>query len=161
MKISIITAMDQNQLIGKDNALPWKIPADLQFFKRVTMGKPVIMGRKTFESIGRPLPGRQNIIITRDPDYIIDGCDVVFSISAALMKAGDVDEVMVIGGANVYQQFLGQTDNLYMTRVQGKFEGDAWFPEIDFNQWVLAESEDHQADEKNECAYSFQVYKRK
>jgi len=161
MKISIISAMDKKQLIGKDNGLPWRIPADLQFFKRVTMGKPVIMGRKTFESIGRPLPGRQNIVITRDQDYVVEGCDVVNSTVDALTIAGDVDEVMVIGGANVYQQFIGQADNLYMTRVQGEFEGDAWFPEIDFKEWVLAENEDHQADEKNECDYSFQVYKRK
>ncbi len=160
MIISIITAMDKNQLIGKDNALPWKIPADLQFFKKVTMSKPIIMGRKTFESIGRPLPGRQNIVITRDESYTADGCDVVYSIDDAISLAGDIDEVMVIGGANIYQQFLEKCDRLYLSRVLGEFEGDAWFPEIDFNLWRLIEKEDHKADEKNECDYSFQIYER-
>ena len=160
MIISIITAMDKNQLIGKDNALPWKIPADLQFFKKVTMSKPIIMGRKTFESIGRPLPGRQNIVITRDESYTADGCDVVYSIDDAISLAGDIDEVMVIGGANIYQQFLEKCDRLYLSRVLGEFEGDAWFPEIDFNVWRLIEKEDHKADEKNECDYSFQIYER-
>lgn len=160
MLISIITAMDNNQLIGKDNGLPWKIPADLQFFKKVTMSKPIIMGRKTFESIGRPLPGRKNIIITRDESYVAEGCDVVYSIEDAIRLAGDVEEVMVIGGANIYQQFMERCDHLYLSRVLGEFEGDAWFPEIEFNDWRLIEKEDHKADEKNECDYSFQVYER-
>lgn len=160
MRISIITAMDNNRLIGKENGLPWKIPADLQFFKKVTMSKPIVMGRKTFESIGRPLPGRKNIIITRDNDYTADGCEVVYSIDQAVSLAGHVDEVMVIGGANIYQQFITQADRLYLTIVHGEFSGDAWFPEIDFSQWQLAEKEDHKADEKNESDYSFEVYDR-
>ena len=161
MILSVITAMDENSLIGKDNGLPWTLPADLQFFKRVTMAKPVIMGRKTFESIGRPLPGRRNIIITRDKSFVAEGCEIVFSTEEACKVVADVDEAMVIGGANVYQQFLARADRLYMTRVHGKFDGDAWFPEIDFNLWKLSKNEDHQADEKNECDYSFQVYDRK
>jgi len=161
MKISMITAMDDNQLIGKNNALPWKIPADLQFFKKVTMAKPIIMGRKTFESIGRPLPGRQNIIITRDKTYHADGCDICHSIEQAIKIAGDVDEVMVIGGANIYQQFLDKANRLYLTRVQGEFEGDAWFPTLDFEQWVLTEQEKHQADDKNEANYSFIIMDRR
>ncbi|MDH5393142.1 MAG: type 3 dihydrofolate reductase [Gammaproteobacteria bacterium] len=160
MLISIITAMDQNQLIGKKNGLPWKIPADLQFFKKVTMSKPIIMGRKTFESIGRPLPGRRNIIITRDQGFSAEGCEVVFSLEMAIEAVQGVDEAMVIGGANIYQQFLDRADRLYMTRVLGEFEGDAWFPEVDFSQWHLVEKEDHKADEKNECDYSFQVFNR-
>lgn len=160
MIISVITAMDENRLIGKDNGLPWKIPADLQFFKKVTMSKPIIMGRKTYESIGRPLPGRQNVIITRDKTYTAEGCDVVYSIDEALKIAADAEEVMVIGGANVYQQFLDKANRLYLTSVMGKFDGDAWFPELDLNQWNLSEKEDHQADEKNECDYSFQVFNR-
>ena len=161
MIISIITAMDNNRLIGKENGLPWKLSADLQFFKRITMAKPIIMGRKTFESIGRPLPGRRNIIITRDKSYTAEGCEVVFSTEEACDVVNDVDEAMVIGGANIYQQFLEKADRLYLTRVLGKFEGDAWFPEINFSQWQLSEKEDHQADEKNECDYSFQIFKRK
>jgi len=160
MMLSIITAMDENRLIGKDNGLPWKIPADLQFFKKVTMNKPIIMGRKTFESIGRPLPGRRNIIITRDTLISVDGCEVVYSLDAAIESVKDVEEAMVIGGANIYQQFLPQADRLYLTRVAGKFDGDAWFPEIDFENWALVEKEEHKADEKNECDYSFQVYAR-
>ncbi|MDH5517518.1 MAG: type 3 dihydrofolate reductase [Gammaproteobacteria bacterium] len=160
MKLSIITAMDNNRLIGKDNGLPWKIPADLQFFKKVTMAKPVVMGRKTFESIGRPLPGRRNIIITRDKNFTAEGCEIVYSTEMAIAAVQDVDEAMIIGGANIYQQFLDKAERLYLTKVQGEFDGDAWFPDIDFSQWCLSEKEDHKADEKNECDYSFQVFNR-
>lgn len=152
--------MDQNRLIGKDNGLPWRLPADLQFFKKVTMAKPIIMGRKTFESIGRPLPGRRNIIITRDVSYHAEGCEVVFSPEQAIDSIRDNDEVMVIGGANIYQQLLPEADRLYLTRVDGKFEGDAWFPEVNFKQWKLLEKEDHKADENNDCDYSFEIYQR-
>ena len=160
MILSIITAMDENRLIGKDNGLPWKIPADLQFFKKVTMNKPIIMGRKTFESIGRPLPGRRNIIITRDNTFLAEGCEVVYSLETAIESVKDVEEAMVIGGANIYQQFLPRADRLYLTKVAGRFDGDAWFPEINFENWELIEKEEHKADEKNECDYSFQVYAR-
>lgn len=160
MIISIITAMDQNRLIGKENGLPWRLPADLQFFKKVTMAKPVIMGRKTYESIGRPLPGRQNIIVTRDAAYTAESCAVVLSIDEAIAKSIGTNEVMVIGGANVYEQILPRADRLYLTRVAGEFIGDAWFPVIDFSQWRLIEKEDHQADDKNECDYSFEIYER-
>jgi len=160
MILSIITAMDDNRLIGKENGLPWKIPADLQFFKKVTMSKPIIMGRKTFESIGRPLPGRKNIIITRDQSFKAEGCDVVFSLESAVEAVSNVDEAMVIGGANIYQQFMPKADRLYLTKVSGEFEGDAWFPEINFSEWDLSEKEDHAADEKNETDYSFQVFER-
>jgi len=161
MIVSMITAMDQNRLIGKDNALPWKIPADLQFFKKVTMSKPIIMGRKTFESIGRPLPGRQNIIITRDHDYRAEGCDIAYSTEQALKLAENAEEVMIIGGANIYQQFLERCDRLYITKVKAAFEGDAWFPEFDESQWLETEKEDHLADEKNEADYSFVVLNKK
>jgi dihydrofolate reductase len=161
MLISIITAMDENQLIGKDNGLPWKIPADLQFFKKVTMSKPIIMGRKTFESIGRPLPGRQNIIITRDKSFSAEGCEIAFSIDKAIELAADAEEIMIIGGANIYQQFLPICDRLYLTQVKGEFEGDAWFPEIDDSQWQGIEKEDHKADERNEADYSFIIMQRK
>jgi len=160
MLLSIITAMDDNQLIGKDNGLPWKIPADLQFFKKVTMSKPIIMGRKTFESIGRALPGRRNIIITRDKSFSAEGCEVVFSLNDAIESVQDIDEAMVIGGANIYKQFLSKADRLYLTKVTGAFDGDAWFPEINDADWELIEREDHEADEKNEADYSFQVFDR-
>jgi len=160
MILSIITAMDENRLIGKENGLPWKLPADLQFFKKVTMSKPIIMGRKTFESIGRPLPGRRNIIITRDQSFSADGCEVVFSPESAVDAVSNVDEAMVIGGANIYQQLIPSADRLYLTKVAGEFDGDAWFPEINFSEWQLSEKEDHLADEKNETDYSFQVFDR-
>jgi len=160
MILSIITAMDENRLIGKENGLPWKLPADLQFFKKVTMSKPIIMGRKTFESIGRPLPGRRNIIITRDQSFRADGCEVVFSPESAVDAVSNVDEAMVIGGANIYQQLIPSADRLYLTKVAGEFDGDAWFPEINFSEWQLSEKEDHLADEKNETDYSFQVFDR-
>lgn len=161
MKISIITAMDENRLIGKANGLPWHLPADLQFFKKVTLGKPIVMGRKTFESIGRPLPGRQNIVVSRNPDYIAEGCDVVASLDAAIEAAGDAEELMIIGGANLYQQTLAEADTLYLTKVHGAFDGDAWFPEIDETQWQQTWREDHTADEKNTVDYSFVELKRK
>jgi len=160
MKIAIIVATDNNRLIGKDNDLPWKLSADLQYFKRVTMGKPLIMGRKTHESIGRPLPGRKNIIITRDAAFSAEGCVVVNSIDAALAECGEADEVMVMGGASLYEQFLPRANKLYLTQVHADLEGDTWFPDWQVEQWNELDREDHQADEKNQFDYSFVVYER-
>lgn len=156
MKISMIAAMGENRVIGdENNNMPWHLPADLQHFKRVTMGKPIIMGRKTFESIGRPLPGRQNIVITRDTGFQAEGCDVVNSPEAALATAGDVDEVMVTGGAQIYALFLAQADKLYLTFIEGEFEGVAFFPAWDDENWVEASSEQCEPDEKNPHRYRF------
>ena len=155
MNISIIVAMATNRVIGHENRLPWHLPADLQHFKRITMGKPILMGRKTWESIGRPLPGRTNIVITRDVSYSADGCVVVHSLDAALEAARDNDEIMVIGGAEFYRQVLPRASTLYLTLVDGEFEGDAFFPEIDENEWLEVERSDHGPDEKNPHAYSF------
>ena len=159
MKISIIVAMDTNNVIGKDNELPWHLPADLQHFKKTTMGKPILMGRKTWESIGRPLPGRTNIVITRDTGYQAQGCVVVNSIDAALdaslAAAGEQDEVMVIGGAEFYRQVLPRTDTLYLTRIHETFEGDTVFPELNAADWCETERSDQSADEKNPHDYSF------
>lgn len=160
MKIAIIVATDNNRLIGKDNDLPWKLSADLKYFKQVTMGKPLIMGRKTHESIGRPLPGRKNIIITRDQAFNADGCVVVNSIEAALAECSGAEEVMVMGGASLYEQFLPRADKLYLTKVDAELTGDTWFPEWQLAQWTELQREDHQADEKNEFDYSFIVYER-
>jgi dihydrofolate reductase len=159
--LSIICAMDQNRLIGNNNELPWHLPADLAFFKRTTLGKPVLMGRKTYESIGRPLPGRQNIIITRDRDYQVDGCDSCQSIDAALELAADQEEIMLIGGASLYQQTLDRAQKLYLTRIHTSFEGDAWFPEFDPEDWLEDWHEDHYSDEKNKYDFSFIQYSRK
>lgn len=139
--LSIIVAMANNHAIGKDNQLLWHLPEDLQYFKRVTMGKPIVMGRKTFESIGRPLPGRLNIVITRQADWQHDGVKVVHSLDDALRLAeaqsmiDGIDEVMVIGGAEIYKTALPKADKLYVTRVDTNIDGDAFFPEIDSHIW--------------------------
>jgi len=155
MKISIVVAMAANGVIGQDNELPWHLPADLKHFKQTTMGKPILMGRKTWESIGRPLPGRTNIVITRDSTYSAAGCVVVNSIEAALTAAGEQDEVMVIGGAELYRQVLPSADTIYLTRIHEHFEGDTRFPEIRDTEWHQLERIDHEADEKNPHDYSF------
>ena len=155
MKISIIVAMAANRVIGQDNGLPWHLPADLKHFKETTMGKPILMGRKTWESIGRPLPGRTNIVITRDSAYAAEGCVVVSSIAAAMAAAGEQDEVMVIGGAELYRQVLPCADTIYLTRIHASIEGDTRFPEIPDSEWHQLERVDYEADEKNGHDYSF------
>ncbi len=155
MKISIVVAMAVNRVIGHENRLPWHLPADLKYFKQITMGKPILMGRKTFESIGRPLPGRTNIVITRNESYTAEGCVVVHSIEAALKAAADSEEVMVIGGAEFYRQVWPYAGTLYITRVTGEFEGDTFFPELDDAEWHEVERSEFEVDEKNPHAYSF------
>ena len=149
MIISIIAAMDQNRLIGNNNQLPWHLPADFAHFKTVTMGKPIIMGRKTFESIGKPLPGRTNIVLSRNPGIGFDGVVCVGSFEQALAAVPDADEIMIIGGSTIYEMLLPQVSRLYLTYVDGAFEGDAWFPKFDENQWFEKETIARQADEKN------------
>ena len=162
MKISMIAAMADNRVIGINNSLPWKLPNDMKWFRQNTLGKPIVMGRKTFESFGaKPLPGRTNIIITRDQDYQAADCIVVHSIDEAIQAAGDVDEVMIIGGASFYEQMLTKADRLYLTFVHTQVEGDAWFPQWNKNEWCEIEHIDHAADEKNPYAHSFVVLERK
>jgi len=165
MRISIVAAMDERRLIGRANALPWRLPADLRHFKALTLGKPVIMGRKTFESIGRPLPGRSNIIVTRDPGYAPEGVLVAHNLNDALDMAREVvgseGEAMVIGGANIYFQFLPRADRMYLTMVHDQFEGDAWFPAYDRRDWGVIHEEHHPADERNDAAYSFITLSRR
>lgn len=159
--LSIIVAMDENRLIGRDNDLPWRLSADLQFFKRTTMGKPLIMGRNTHESIGRPLPGRRNIVISRQAGYQpAAGCELAADPDAALALCADAPEVMLMGGASLYQQLLSKADKLYLTRVQAALEGDTWFPEINWSQWQLLSQESHTADDKNQFDYCFEIYQR-
>jgi len=155
MKISIVVAMAANRVIGRDNQLPWHLPADLKHFRETTMGKPILMGRKTWESIGRPLPGRTSIVITRDEDYEAPGCIVVHSIEAALQAAGEQDEVMVIGGAEFYHQVLAHADTIYLTLVHRDFEGDTRFPRLDEAEWEETGRVDCEADESNPYAWSF------
>jgi dihydrofolate reductase len=156
--LSLIVAMDKNRLIGSDNQLPWHLPADLAFFKRKTMGKPILMGRKTYQSIGRPLPGRRNIVISRDSGFAADGCETATSIDAALDLCRDDDEVMLIGGASLYAQTLERAKRLYITRIQHEFSGDTWFPEFDSARWSLVEQQDFEPDDNNPYPYSFVKY---
>ena len=159
--ISIIVAMSTNRVIGADGKLPWKISDDLKRFKALTMGKPIVMGRLTWESIGRPLPGRQNIIITRQAEYPAAGCDVVTSPAAALEVAGDAEDIMIIGGSQIYELFMPKAANLHVTQVQAEIDGDAFFPPIDAADWRLSDTEAHAASASNEFAFEFRTYVRK
>ena len=161
MRLSIIVAMDDNQLIGKNNALPWHLPADLGYFKKTTLGKTVLMGRKTYESIGFPLPNRRNVIVSRNADFEAQGCEVVASIDAALELAKEDDEVMVMGGASFYEQMLPDVDRLYITQIEGSYAGDAYFPNFNRNEFVESFRESHQPDEKNQHTYHFTILDRK
>jgi len=162
MIISMIAAMANNRVIGNGNQMPWHLPADLQHFKRVTMAKPVIMGRKTFESIGRPLPGRRNIVITRNTNYQVDGVEVVTSPDEALSLVEGVEEVMVIGGGNIYEQFLPQADYLYLTFIHQDIMGDTQFPDYHSGfEWQEVETEFHTADKVNKYDYTFVKLQKK
>ena len=158
--LSMIVAMAENRAIGKNNELLWHLPKDFQHFKSVTMGKPILMGRKTYESIGIPLPGRKNIVITRDADFAAEGVVVVHSIVSALEEAKDYDDVMIIGGASFYQQMLPMVDRLYLTVVHESFDGDVFFPEINPLEWNTLETTKHQADKKNQYSFSLLMLER-
>ncbi len=158
--LSIIAALSRNRVIGKDNQLPWRLPADLKHFKSVTLGKPVIMGRKTFESIGRPLPGRDNIVVTRDPEFHADGIAVAHSLDDALAQAHNVPEIMLIGGAQLYAESLARAQRLYLTLIHADVDGDAHFPDYDPADWRETAREDHAPDENNHYSYSFQILER-
>ncbi|WLR43673.1 dihydrofolate reductase [Bacillus carboniphilus] len=156
--ISLILAMDENRLIGKDNGLPWYLPNDLKYFKKVTMNHIVVMGRKTFQSIGKPLPGRKNIVITRNSSFQAEGCEVIHALDE-LEKIND-EEIFVIGGSQVYKEMLPFADKLYITKINATFEGDSYFPPINENEWTLVSSEKGVVDERNLYNHQFLVYKR-
>lgn len=166
MRIALMWAMARNGVIGRDNKLPWYLPEDLKYFKRVTTGKPVIMGRKTYDSIGRPLPNRTNIVVTRDASLTVPGVKVVTSLDDALDLAraesviSDVEEVIVMGGAEIYAQALPYADRLYVTLVHAEVEGDAVFPPIDLDEYQELAREDFKAEGPNPYDYSFVVYER-
>lgn len=161
MIISLIWAMNDARVIGIENRLPWKLPADMQWFRRHTLGKPVIMGRSTFESFGaKPLPERLNIVVSQNNSYKPDGALVAGSLDDAIKQAGDVDEIMVIGGSSIYEQMLPRADRLYMTIVHADVKGDAWFPIFDRDAWQIIEEEHHESDERNPYDYSFYILKR-
>ena len=161
MLVSIIAAMDRNRLIGNKNQLPWHLPADLAHFKRLTMGKPILMGRKTFESIGRPLPGRTNIILSRSRDFAAEGILIASTLKQALDYAAGAEELVVIGGSSLYRLVMPSADRMYLTLIDAAFEGDTWFPEYDLRQWRLVSAEQHSADPKNASDFCFRTYERK
>ena len=142
--------MSRNRVIGRENRLPWRLPADLAHFKRVTMGHPVVMGRRTYESIGRPLPGRSNIVVTRNPDYVAPGCTVVPSLEAAYAAAGDAEEVCVIGGTSIFAAALPTADRIHLTEVEADVEGDTFFPAFDRSQWRETEIARHGVDDRHQ-----------
>ncbi len=160
MKLSIIVAMDDNYLIGKDNSLPWYLPADLAYFKKITIGKTILMGRKTYDSIGRSLPNRRNIIVSKNTKFKADNCEVVSSIDVALSLTNNDNELMIVGGSSFYDQTIDKVDRLYITEVKGTFDGDAYFPEFDRTKFIELSRESHKPDEKNFYTYNFIVLQR-
>jgi dihydrofolate reductase len=156
--ISFVVAMDENRAIGKDNDLPWYLPNDLKHFKKTTMGKPIVMGRKTYESIGKPLPGRENIVVTRDQSYEAEGTTIVHSVDEVLQI--NAEEVCVIGGSEIFKQFLPVADRLYITEIHHTFEADTYFPELNDNEWKEVSRTEGIIDEKNKYPHEFVVYEK-
>ncbi|TQR35885.1 dihydrofolate reductase [Lysinibacillus sphaericus] len=157
--ISLIVAHDNNYVIGYENGMPWHLPGDLKYFKEKTMGKPMIMGRKTFESIGRPLPGRRNIVITRDDSYHADGIEVVTSLEGALALAGDVPEIMIIGGEQIFRLSMDIADRLYITKINHSFNGDTYFPNYEQDFVQVSSVEPETAPEG--YTFQYQIFERK
>ena len=159
--ITLIVAVADSGVIGRDNSLPWHLPEDLKRFKRLTMDKPIVMGRKTFESIGKPLPGRQNIVVTRDPNYRREGVTVVNGAEAALRAAGPVPEIMVIGGAGLFGALLPRAGRIHLTRVHGNIPGDVMWPALDEREWSVVERESHSADDRHAWSMTFEVWEKR
>lgn len=162
MRISIIVAASENNVIGINNMLPWRLPTDLKYFKSTTLGKPIVMGRKTFESLGKPLPGRPNIVITRQNDFQPEGAYVVGSVEEGIEKAKSFggDELFITGGSQIFEQAWPLVERIYLTRVYAVVHGDAFFPQLDGAEFELVTDERHEADEKNQYSFSFQVWER-
>ncbi len=161
MRIEAIVAMSENRVIGYRKKMPWHLPADLKHFKDITMGKPILMGRTTYESIGKPLTGRCNIVITRDVEFKAPGCVITNSISCALEAASYSDKLLVIGGASLFDHMLPQTDRIYMTIIHHDFSGDTHFPELNMAEWEERERSAHQPDDRNPYPYTFITLDRK
>jgi dihydrofolate reductase len=152
---TLVVAMARNRVIGRDNQLPWRLPDEIAYFKKVTMGHPIVMGRRTYESIGKPLPGRMNIVVTHDRGYAAPGCTVVGSLEEAWRAAGDAQEVCVIGGTSLFRETLPTADRIHLTEVEAEVPGDTFFPEFDRSQWRETEIERHAADARH--AYPFRI----
>ena len=162
MTISLVVAASENNAIGKNNQLIWHLPNDLKFFKNTTWGFPVIMGRKSFESVNKPLPGRTNIVITTNPDWKAETVIVVNNLKDAIQKAAETNskQIFIIGGGEIYKQSMDIADSIYITRVHADLEGDTFFPEIDKSKWKLTSNQDFEADEKHAYSYSFQIWEK-
>lgn len=158
MKISLIAAIANRRVIGKNNQLPWHLPADLKYFKATTLNKPIVMGRKTYESLGKPLPQRTNIILTSDRTYKAHGCYVVHSFDEAIQAVKDAEEIFIIGGATLFQLYLPLANRFYLTMIHADFEGDTFFPDFDAASFRLLKEENHLPDEKNPWPYDFLVF---
>ena len=159
-KLSIIVAISENNAIGKNNQLLWHLPADLKHFKEITSGHPIIMGRKTYDSIGRPLPNRRNIVVTRNANLAIDKVEVVTTVEDAISLCNKENEVFIIGGAEIYKHALPHTSKIYLTTVHQKYEADVFFPSLNHNEWREVDKEYYPADEKNSVAYTFSTLER-
>jgi dihydrofolate reductase len=159
--ITLIVAVADSGVIGRDNALPWHLPDDLKRFKQLTLGKPIVMGRKTFESIGKPLPGRHNIVVTRDASYRREGVTVVHGVDAALQAAGDVPEIMIIGGADLFRLFLPRAGRLHLTRVHADVAGDIRWSAIDEREWRRVDHERHEPDDRHAHAFTFELWEKR
>ncbi len=160
-RVSLIVAMAKNRVIGIDNTLPWRLPADLKHFKTLTMGHHIVMGRKTYESIGKPLPGRTSVVVTRNPEYAAPGVIVASSLQAAISACGDDDEIFVIGGAELYQQAIALADRIYLTEIDADISGDAYFPEFKLDEWLELSRDKHSQLEPQPLQFDFVVYHRK
>ena len=160
MNLTIIAALSQNRVIGRNNDLAWDLPDDLQRFKRLTQGHHIIMGRKTYESMGRPLPGRTNIVVTNQKDYKAPGCIVVNTLKDAIQKAENDSQPYIIGGGKIYEQALPLADTMELTMIHAEVKGDTYFPEIDTSKWQIVAKSTHPADEKHEYAFDFLTYQR-
>lgn len=160
-KWSMVVAMSEDGVIGYAGTLPWRLPEDLRRFKQMTMGKPILMGRKTWDSIGRALPGRQNVVLTRDKTAAFPGAQAVVTLDAVEEIVPPGDEIMVIGGAEIYRLCLPRTDRIYLTRVHAEVHGDTWFPELDWDMWTMVREENWPADERHAQAMTFEVWEKK
>ncbi len=161
MIVSLMVAMDQNRVIGKDNSLPWHLPAELQYVKKTTMGKPLIIGRKNYEAIGRPLPGRRNIIMTRDPEFQAPGCEIARTKEEVYELCKGEEEIFIFGGAQIYELFLEDVQKLYITKIHHSFDGDTHFPELNMDEWQHESAVQGLTDERNPYTYWYHIYTKK
>lgn len=161
MNISIIVAMANERVIGVNNGLPWDLPADMKHFRELTLGKPIIMGRKTYESIGRPLPGRRNIVVSRNSELKIPGVDVVSTLDDAISMVSNVQEIMIIGGAQLYADALSKANKIYLTKINLDIKGDSFFPQFNESEWTVLQKDDFECNELNKIDFSFIVLEKK